>query len=349
MRTPTQLNTAIIHADVVSYSKLDDRLKHELTNILERFTQTASEQFEIIIIKNTGDGFLLCLTDCTDACDIALQIRDFFRNTNWIKKGFNRAPEIRVGMHFGKIKRTQSLSDASGEAIVIAQRIEAITKPNSIFVSQPFNSIFEIDSDDRFSFYDLGNLELAKSYGLLHLYELTWGHESNRVQPTIENLYKPHPFIPQIPQRRTQSDKTHFSKQAYQAIFDLFSDWTTKTTQSDSRIEFKIAQVNEGMFITTMYFEGDFAEAVKIWEGSFYSENGITCSFGPIYDKYDTSSCNEQLSIEEDEGTLYLKALFATFTWGEECEFDPQKMTSTQAAEYLWKKLVKSLSYKNYS
>ncbi len=334
----SKLQTAVLEADVVSYSKLTDKQKLAIDALLTSFLDSI-KHLESSHVKRTGDGLLICLPDCSDAGEAALKLRDAFRQHNWKKHGFEKPQSIRVGLHFGLIHLNDDKSEVSGDVIVVANRIQTITDHNAVFVSQAFKLNSMSLADDRFSFRDLGERELAKSHGAMQLNQLLWSVEELPETPRRTTA----PYVPKVPNRITDRDRAEFTRQSYQRVFTLFSEWASGIQQENPRITVDIEKVSEVIFIATLYLDDSIVESLKIWSGGFASTDGISCCLGQSSNKHETSSCNESLSVHVEDGTLCLQSMMKSFHSSHDEEYDLSFLTIEQAAIHLWKMLTSSL------
>jgi len=72
-----------------------------------------------------------------------------------------------------------------------------------------------------------------------------------------------------------------------------------------------------------------------------HSSDGISYAEGPLH--YGTNSCNEMLSVSEDQGELRLSSLMGIGLGQVGRQFDLKRMSPEQAAEYLWRRFVMPL------
>jgi hypothetical protein len=70
------------------------------------------------------------------------------------------------------------------------------------------------------------------------------------------------------------------------------------------------------------------------------SSDGIAYAEGQT--RHAREACNETLSVEVERGELHLRALFGGFSQLEKL-FDLKRMSSQQAADYLWRRFVAPL------
>ena len=144
-----------------------------------------------------------------------------------------------------------------------------------------------------------------------------------------------------MPKRRkkiTQLDKDRFVKELYQGIVKYFNEGLTQLKQHDNRIEIGMTKVTELKFIATVYLDGEIESQCKILMGGMFENNGITYSSGG-FSINDDNSCNDWISIEEDEDGLFMKGSAMNFMLNQK-----EKLTNgKEAGEYFWKSFIAPL------
>lgn len=333
-----KFQSVVVDADVANYSKLADQQKIVIDRLLADYIASIA-RYELIHIKKTGDGFLACTADCSDAGEVALKLRDSFRQYNWKRHGFDAPQSIRIGIHFGLIHLTANKSDVSGDVIVVANRIQTIAGLNEIFVSHSFKLNASAFADERFSFCDVGVRQLAKSYGQMQLFKLIWSTEDFLQTAPVKKAT----YMPLVLGRITDRERANFSKQSYQKIFTLFTEWAIRIQQDNPRVAVDIEKVSESIFIATLYLDDSIVESLKVWAGGLSSSEGVSCCLGKTTDKHETSSCNESLSVGVVEGALCLQSMMKSFFSSKGDDYDLSCMNIEQGAAYLWKMLTNSL------
>lgn len=155
----------ILFADFKGFTRLTEglepaRLVQQLDDQFTRFDEIA-ERNRLETLKTIGDAYF-CVgglpepnrTHAIDACLAALQMQDFIRRTNRQREKLRLAPwELRVGINTGSVvagvvgKRRFSY-DVWGDAVNIAQRLEAACEPGRINISAStyhhVRSVFEL-------------------------------------------------------------------------------------------------------------------------------------------------------------------------------------------------------------
>lgn len=89
------------------------------------------------IIKTMGDAFLVTFTSPTNAALCGLEIQKKLKEYN-LKKN-NSKLEVRIAINCGEVNVTKN--DIYGKPVNVAARVESITKPNQVYITE---SVFYI-------------------------------------------------------------------------------------------------------------------------------------------------------------------------------------------------------------
>lgn len=125
----TRRLAAILAADVVNYSRL---MGEDQDGALAALRRLRAEVFAPAvasrrgkIVKSMGDGWLVAFDSAADAVTCAMQVQDRLAGETKIK--------LRIGVHTGDI--VQEDEDVFGDGVNIAARLEAISAPGGVAVS----------------------------------------------------------------------------------------------------------------------------------------------------------------------------------------------------------------------
>jgi adenylate cyclase len=136
--TQTRKLAAILAADVVGYSRLagadEDRTLTRLRALRGDLIDPAIEANHGRVVKQTGDGILVEFRSVVDAVRCATEVQNGMIERN---SGLppERRIEFRVGIHLGDVVE-ESDGDLMGDGVNIAARLEGITKPGTIYLSE---------------------------------------------------------------------------------------------------------------------------------------------------------------------------------------------------------------------
>lgn len=132
----TRKLAAIMFTDIKSFSKKmgeNEEAAFELLKTHDAIMRVLSAKFGGKVIKSIGDSFMVDFSSAVNAVKCAIEAQKRFWSFNVDKDEFNKI-EIRIGIHMGDVIIRGE--DIFGDGVNIASRIEAITEPNRICISQ---------------------------------------------------------------------------------------------------------------------------------------------------------------------------------------------------------------------
>jgi class 3 adenylate cyclase len=169
---------AILFADVVSYSKLNEKIiPYFVKDFLGRIAKLLDESPYAPIIKNTwGDALYFVFSDVYTAGRLALDIADFITQTPWEQKGLPDTLSIRISLHAGPVYKiidpiTMQIS-YTGTHVSRAARIEPITPPGMIYASEQFAALAVAEQVKEFTCNYVGKIEFSKGFGMFPVYHV---------------------------------------------------------------------------------------------------------------------------------------------------------------------------------
>lgn len=167
---------SIMFTDIVGYSSLMSRDESKAMDVLHQnrnIQKTLIESHHGKWLKEIGDGVLAMFPSAYDSvkCAIAIQLK--------IKK--EAKYKVRIGIHLGDI--TFENDDVFGDGVNIASRIESISNPGGILVSEAIYKT--IRSREHFLVSDLGEIALKNIAFPVRIYALTG--DGLPAPPLLEN------------------------------------------------------------------------------------------------------------------------------------------------------------------
>jgi class 3 adenylate cyclase/tetratricopeptide (TPR) repeat protein len=162
---------AILFADVVGFSKLTDSdlpaYLHHFMGGVGRLVQALPRQPRS---RNTwGDAFHFVFDDVRDVAQLALELRDFVRMTDWESLGIRRSLGIRIALHAGTvfsfIDPVTGRPNHIGHHVNRAARIEPIAEEGQIYASESFSALASFRANDLIECQYAGRRVLPKSFG----------------------------------------------------------------------------------------------------------------------------------------------------------------------------------------
>jgi len=150
------------------------------------------------------------------------------------------------------------------------------------------------------------------------------------------------PSIPRLKGTISDLDRTRFIKQSFHIIRQYFRDGIEELGKH-SAVEAEFTEISATAFTAEVFINGKKEARCKIWIGETFFANQICYYEGN--DNY-SNSINEALSITHDDYELSLSALMKIgFNRAEAVKkMDLNKLSSEEAAEYLWQRFISRLS-----
>lgn len=152
------------------------------------------------------------------------------------------------------------------------------------------------------------------------------------------------PFIPPMKGRISDLDQRRFGKEAFDAVVAYFETALPMLAAADKYTDVDFQRIGALEFSAEVFRSGRSVAYCRVWRGGMLSSDGI--GYSEDRNANGRNSYNEMLSISDARGELRLSALMSGFGSGRLLEgLDAKNLTSDQAAEYLWKRLVGRLEH----
>ena len=170
---------ALLFSDMKGFTRMTER---ECVTFCQNFhsgvqRNVLAKYNDGIILKNTwGDALHVVLDDVVTAGQVALDLRDWVAEFDWIGAGMKSAPKIRIGLHAGVVTKIDD--PITGECNFVghntskAARIEPIAFEGQVFVSQPFTALLALRTDHNMTCEYVGMKALPKNAGTISVYLL---------------------------------------------------------------------------------------------------------------------------------------------------------------------------------
>lgn len=168
----------MLFADVVGFSRLrEEETPAFVVEFMGHVADTIARSKPKPSFCNTwGDGLFIVFEDVSAGARFALELRDSVLEKDWHAVGFPENVSIRIGMHAGPVfgARDPILGRVNyfGSHVNRAARIEPITPPGTVYVSEQAACLLATTGDDALTCDYMGATELAKKFGSGALYRL---------------------------------------------------------------------------------------------------------------------------------------------------------------------------------
>ena len=171
----TRKIAAILVADIVGYSRLagtdEGRTLSRLRGLRSDLIDPAIDAHHGRIVKRTGDGSLIEFRSVVDAVRCAIEVQNGMAERN---AGVppERRIEFRIGIHLGDVVE-ESDGDLMGDGVNIAARLEGITAPGAICLSE--DAYRQVKGRLDLAVTDLGQTQLKNITDPIRVYSLQVG------------------------------------------------------------------------------------------------------------------------------------------------------------------------------
>ena len=189
----TRKIAAILVADVVGYSRLagadEDETLSRLRSLRSDLIDPAIAAHHGRVVKRTGDGILIDFRSVVDAVRCAIQIQNGMveRNADLPPE---RRIEFRIGVHLGDVVE-ESDGDLMGDGVNIAARLEGISEPGGICLSE--QAYWQVKGRLDLAVIDLGPIQLKNIADPIRVYSLQHGAPAHAKPAHIPVPEKPGP------------------------------------------------------------------------------------------------------------------------------------------------------------
>jgi tetratricopeptide (TPR) repeat protein len=168
----------MLFADFAGYSRLHDAFaplfQHRFLAIGAE--QIASSPTKPLEVKTWGDSIYGVFESPRDGAEFALGLLARMLEVDWTAAGLPDTSQIRIALHAGPIflgfDPVMDRQSYFGSNVTRAARIEPITPPGMVYVSEAFASALVASGERAYGLEYIGMLPLAKAYGESRIYRL---------------------------------------------------------------------------------------------------------------------------------------------------------------------------------
>jgi pentatricopeptide repeat protein len=126
---------AIWFADIVGYTALSSRDEDEavrLVNQLQALARITVEAHGGRVVKFVGDAVLAAFPSTDEAVRAALEVQQQFAGGG---SPGSKVPSLRIGIHVGDVVASED-GDVYGDGVNVASRVQGLTEPGEVWVSE---------------------------------------------------------------------------------------------------------------------------------------------------------------------------------------------------------------------
>lgn len=170
---------AILFTDFRGFSKLAEEVLPKFWHgVMRKIADLLDEHGDDVWCRNSwGDALYAVTSSAAIAAEIALELQVRLNQFDYPTLGIEGGNGMRIGAHFGPAYREfdhiTGQMNFYGTEVSRAARIEPVTPPGAVFVTEPFAAILTLEASAQFRCRYVGRIELAKKYGSYPMYLLT--------------------------------------------------------------------------------------------------------------------------------------------------------------------------------
>ena len=173
---------ALMFMDYPGFASLDEAvLPLFYEEVMQRAAAVLDRYSAVVREANSwGDAVFVVFEDAASAAAAALEICRQFAFVDNKALGVPEGTAMRVALHYGPIyvgyDPVRRGVAHFGTEVSRAARIEPVTPSGSVYVTECFAAVLEMEAAGRFHCNYVGQVALAKGYGIFPLYGLTQAH-----------------------------------------------------------------------------------------------------------------------------------------------------------------------------
>lgn len=147
---------AMLFTDVRGFSRLmDSEIPIFMDHVLRRLALVCREAGDGISFLNTwGDGLFLTFETVELAANTAIKLQEAFQKIDFNAIGLPERLALRIGGHYGPVHEMEDpfsgQKGVQGAQVTMAAKIEPVTAPGSIYVSEPFACALAVQASGKY-------------------------------------------------------------------------------------------------------------------------------------------------------------------------------------------------------
>lgn len=171
---------SILFTDYAGFSRLTES-NYPLfdSEVMGRIAAVLEQHGDKILARNTwGDALYTVMDGAVAGAEIALHLQRALGEADPSDLGLPADQGgMRIALHYGSVyesrDRVTGQANFLGNEVARAARIEPVTPPGDVYVTEPFAAMIALHAPDRFRCRYVGQVDLAKKYGAFPMYRLT--------------------------------------------------------------------------------------------------------------------------------------------------------------------------------
>jgi class 3 adenylate cyclase len=175
---PGRVVRAMLFADVKGFSRLTDEQSASFAeHVLGSFARVLDGYGEAVEHRNTwGDALYVVLNSTLAAAECALALQEAMSAIPLEALGLPGDLALRTGAHVGPVFPVHDpvigVRAFMGSHVSRTARIEPVTPPGTVYVTEPFAALLELEPDHGLACDYVGHMPAAKDFGRLRMYRL---------------------------------------------------------------------------------------------------------------------------------------------------------------------------------
>jgi class 3 adenylate cyclase len=168
----------IVFTDYKGFSRLPEPFMPRFwREVMGRCGRVLTEHRSQIRCLNTwGDALYLTLDNVRAAADILSELQAALAGIDGAAIGLQPGSGMRIAAHYGSVYAVEDpvtgMPNYYGTEVSRAARVEPITPPGQIYVTEPMAAAIEMTCSDAYECRYVGRLALAKDFGVERIYRL---------------------------------------------------------------------------------------------------------------------------------------------------------------------------------
>ena len=168
----------LIFADIAGFRRLhDEEMPRFWSHVMGGVAQIIGRHGDKVLFRHTwGDAINVVTEDAATAAEIAVAIQACIEEVRRSESGMLREIELRLAVHFAPAfvghDPIENVANYYGSQLSFTARIEPVTPPGMIFVTEAFAARLALEAPERFAAEYAGEVELAKRFGKYRLFSL---------------------------------------------------------------------------------------------------------------------------------------------------------------------------------